>query len=100
MRKSFYFACVCMLFPYMVYGSKYAQYTFLHAGEGIDTRSSVSLPIIHIDTKDNIISREERTPAVIHIEDIEGRLPQGLSTFTHQAGIKVRGKTAASFAKK
>ena len=89
-----------MLFPYMVYGSKYAQYTFLHAGEGIDTRSSVSLPIIHIDTKDNIISREERTPAVIHIEDIEGRLPQGLSTFTHQAGIKVRGKTAASFAKK
>ena len=91
---------MCMLFPYEVCGNQYAQCAPLYEGEGTGALSSVTLPVIHIDTKNNTIGREERIPAVISIEDAEGRLPQGLSTFTHQAGIKVRGKTAASFAKK
>ena len=100
MRIVVCFVCMCVLFPYEVCGIQYAQCVPLYEGEKTSTLSSVTLPTIHIDTKNNTIGREERTPAIIHIEDAEGRLPLGLFTFTHQAGIKVRGSTATSFAKK
>lgn len=100
MRVAFCFVCMCILFPYAVCGKQYAQCTYIYEEESKSVHSSATLPIVHIDTKDIAIGRQEHTSSVIRIEDSEGRLPGGLSTFIHQAGIKVRGNTATSFAKK
>lgn len=65
------------------------------SGRMEDSLLSVILPIIHIDTRGKEIVRDNHTRATIHIGNTSSD-----TSFVHEAGIRVRGKTAASFPKK
>ena len=97
MKVYFYKIIFCLsilyvLSPCKVIGNEYTSYD--RVGE-MDTISSVTLPVIHIDTQGREIGRDQRTQAIIRIEYTSSD-----TSFAHEAGIKVRGKTAASYPKK